>query len=201
MGGKWNQAGLIKRDGNTAATTLALAQDWHVTPPSDVQLFTTSNPATCGAPTGTGNGCILREQGGCTANNKPEFCLACVTQEQAAVACQNVPNGPARQNCVFDIQTTGDINTWKNAPFYSSNPIDPPDDDRCSDEGEKCKNERGTCVFECVETDNNRCLLGLCSQNADHKDGTCYCKISTSEDPSAFAVFLDWILNLFDAGK
>jgi hypothetical protein len=203
MGGKWNQAGLIKRDGSTAASELILALDWHVMP-SDVQLFTTSNTgedATCMAVSDMGNGCIVRD-GICFGNTMPEFCMMCIAEGQAEEACQDVPNENDRKNCVFDIKTTGDIDTWVNAPFYSPDPIDPPDDDRCSDVGDKCKNERGTCVFECVETDNDRCLLGLCSRgNNDDKEGTCYCKISTSEDPSGYAVFIDWVSNLLGVRK
>jgi hypothetical protein len=91
--------------------------------------------------------------------------------EQADVACANVPDPNDRANCIFDIKTTGDIETWKNAPFYSSDPIDPPVDDRCSTKGDTCKTKGGTCVFDCVETDNNQCVIGMCSESGQLGNG------------------------------
>lgn len=84
------------------------------------------------------------------------------------------------EQCLFDIATTADV-TFADAPFYSTVPADPIQD-QCQAKVNKngksnCAEKGGVCVVDCEAGDGYQCVPGLCDETVLTPEGSrCACK-------------------------
>lgn len=137
MSGNFNLELLTDRIGNDLGSDGALAAAaWTWNSGLDPQLLGDSANGSCSPPLAGANGCVARD-GACQGEGK---CVACLAPGAAATACTNTGlEGPELTNCIYDVQTTGDVVTWPNAVFYT----------QCFDGGTACKDHGGECVVNC----------------------------------------------------
>jgi hypothetical protein len=182
MGGNLGLGGLRLRDGTEATTGSQMGQSWRwQSSEFDPELLDT--PASEDCPEVPGFNCVrgggtAGAPGGCVDGQRRGLrklqdggCLECLETDQAENICKaaGVEAGPLRENCVFDVETTGDKN-WAIVPWGL----------QCFEKGSQCAERGGRCVMKCEANKKfTQCIPGLCTFKGEKQPGRpqCQCEI------------------------
>eukprot|EP00980_Cylindrotheca_fusiformis_P005354 scaffold1138_cov128-Cylindrotheca_fusiformis.AAC.36 len=141
MSGKWDRSELIGRDGlSKFENTTDFAREWEVSASKgDPQLFREAAQGSCREPP--------------TRPNPDAAAL-----EAARNACAKIVDRVYKENCVFDVSTTGDSSFAENVIY--TQPLQP--GGICASASEDCELRGGSCVWRC-DTATSNCLPNLCN--------------------------------------
>lgn len=139
MSGKWDSFGFVGRDGATVlGTPTDYAMEWQVNITlGDPQLFRNPAVSLCGET---------------PSQVDPDSDVLAM----AEAACADVPKEVNREECIFDVATTGDVTFAENEVYKQ--PLEPLE--RCIASSE-CNLRGGSCVWRC-NTESNECIYELC---------------------------------------
>ena len=194
--GKWTAAapGMVGRDGVslfTPAQGKLYGEEWQVdtsAPSNDPALFvnaTANVNCTYGAPHCFGEACQCNDvtagvAPGCCTKEDPQCQKAPLGRRSLVAACDTVPDiRDAKNNCEFDVFTTGIEEFATKIRAYVS-PIPNEPSPQCTDTtADVCKNAGGTCVWKCDST-KTKCRVELCTASTSStstEDSDCACEI------------------------
>ena len=145
MCGKWNRTEFVGRDDvSTFESPEEFAKEWEVNADvGDPQLFRTPALTACG-------------------ETPPPVEPTPALQDLAETACAAIPKEANKEECIFDVLTTGDTAFAENEIY--TDPLEP--EERCIAASTRCALRGGSCVWRC-DSATSDCVLGLCDMSRE----------------------------------